>query len=87
MKSCKTIKLCKIFLLKVLSAALSGCVADLQQNMDVPFELSPAWIMAAAQHFSPRLDTLSHAFQVQSQVADRILKQLSQNDSTVMVRI
>ncbi|XP_062858949.1 E3 ubiquitin-protein ligase rnf213-beta [Trichomycterus rosablanca] len=69
---------------RVFSAALSGCLTALQQTVGVPFEPSPAWIMAAAKHFSLRLDTLSHALQLQPQVAPLILKQLSQKDSSDM---
>lgn len=75
-----------VLLLQVFSAAALGCVAALQQDMDVTPELSPAWIMAATQHFSPRLNTLLHILQIQPQLAPLILKQSSQKDQPDMVR-
>ncbi|XP_060751752.1 E3 ubiquitin-protein ligase rnf213-beta isoform X2 [Tachysurus vachellii] len=69
---------------RVFSAAVLGCVASLQQDMGVTPDLSPAWIMAAAQHFSPRLDALLHILQVQPDLAPLILKQSSQKDQPDM---
>ncbi|XP_017573370.2 E3 ubiquitin-protein ligase rnf213-beta isoform X2 [Pygocentrus nattereri] len=66
--------------MKVFGAALLGCVSALQQSMSVTPNLSPAWIMAAAHHYSPRLDTLSHALQLQPHLAPLILKQQLQKD-------
>ncbi|XP_047673206.1 E3 ubiquitin-protein ligase rnf213-beta isoform X2 [Tachysurus fulvidraco] len=69
---------------RVFSTAVLGCVAALQQDMRVTPDLSPAWIMAAAQHFSPRLDALLHILQVQPDLARLILKQSSQKDQPDM---
>ncbi|KAL7869589.1 hypothetical protein AOLI_G00135770 [Acnodon oligacanthus] len=66
--------------MKVFGAALLGCVSALQQSMSVTPCLSPAWIMGAAHHYSPRLDALSHALQLQPHLAPLILKQQSQKD-------
>ncbi|KAK3529115.1 hypothetical protein QTP70_016547 [Hemibagrus guttatus] len=65
---------------RVFSAALLGCVAALQQEMGVTPNLSPAWITAAAQHFSQRLDTLLHVLQIQPHLPPLVLKQSSQKD-------
>ncbi|KAF7705531.1 hypothetical protein HF521_020817 [Silurus meridionalis] len=65
---------------KVFRAAILGCVAALQQDIGVNTNLSPAWIMAAAQHFSPRLDTLVHILQIQPQLAPFVLKQSLKTD-------
>ncbi|XP_053366887.1 E3 ubiquitin-protein ligase rnf213-beta isoform X1 [Clarias gariepinus] len=69
---------------KVFSSALLGCVAALQQDMGVTPDLSPAWIMAAARHFSQRLDTLLHVLQIQPQLTPLVLKQSSQKDRVDM---
>ncbi|KAL6475683.1 hypothetical protein MHYP_G00167230, partial [Metynnis hypsauchen] len=66
--------------MKVFGAALLGCISALQQSMSVTPNLSPAWIMAAAHHYSPRLDALSHALQLQPHLAPLILKQQLQKD-------
>lgn len=76
----------RVLLLQVFSAAVLGCVAALQQDMGVTPDLSPSWIMAAARHFSPRLDTLFLILQIQPQLAPLILKQSSQKDRPDMVR-
>ncbi|XP_049419183.1 E3 ubiquitin-protein ligase rnf213-beta isoform X2 [Epinephelus fuscoguttatus] len=55
--------------LRVFTRALQGCVTELQTSMGVATELSPAWIMAAAKHYAPRLDTLCHIFLLQPQLA------------------
>ncbi|XP_058262202.1 E3 ubiquitin-protein ligase rnf213-beta isoform X1 [Hemibagrus wyckioides] len=65
---------------RVFSAAVLACVAALQQEMGVTPDLSPAWIMAAAQHFSPRLDTLLHILQIQPHLPPLILKQKDRPD-------
>lgn len=75
-----------VLLLQVFSSALLGCVAALQQDMGVTPDLSPAWIMAAARHFSQRLDTLLHVLQIQPQLTPLVLKQSSQKDRVDMVR-
>ncbi|XP_036427896.1 E3 ubiquitin-protein ligase rnf213-beta isoform X2 [Colossoma macropomum] len=66
--------------MKVFVAAMLGCVSALQQSMSVTPDFSPAWIMAAAHHYSPRLDALSHALQLQPHLAPLILKQQLQKD-------
>ncbi|XP_072523911.1 E3 ubiquitin-protein ligase rnf213-beta [Salminus brasiliensis] len=67
--------------MRVFSAAVLGCVSALQELMGVTPDLSPAWIMAAAWHYSPRLDTLSHTLQLQPCLAPLILnKQPFQKD-------
>lgn len=76
-----------VLLLQVFSAAVLGCVAALQQDMGMTPDLSPAWIIAAARHFSPRLDALLHILQIQPQLAPLILKQSLQADRPDMVRI
>lgn len=70
----------------MFSEAVLGYVAALQQDMGVTPELSPAWIMAAAQHFSQRLDTLLHILQIQPHLAPLILKQSLQKERPDMVR-
>lgn len=82
---CVCIFMCML-LLQVFSEAVLGCVAALQKDMCVTCDLTPAWIMAAARHFSPRLDTLLHILQIQPQLASLILKQSSQKDRPEMVR-
>ncbi|XP_052426303.1 E3 ubiquitin-protein ligase rnf213-beta [Carassius gibelio] len=52
----------------VFQCAVLGCVFALQMEMSVTSELSPSWILAAAQIYSPRLDTLSHALQLNPQM-------------------
>lgn len=75
-----------VLLLQVFCAAVLGSVAALQQDMGVTPDLSPAWIMAAARYFSPRLDALIHIMQIQPQLVPLILKQSSQIDRPDMVR-
>ncbi|XP_051523957.1 E3 ubiquitin-protein ligase rnf213-beta-like isoform X2 [Myxocyprinus asiaticus] len=58
--------------LRVFSTAVWGCVYALQKDMSVTPELSPSWILAAAQIYAPRLDTLSHAFQLNPQLVQTI---------------
>ncbi|XP_026078195.1 E3 ubiquitin-protein ligase rnf213-beta isoform X1 [Carassius auratus] len=60
--------------LGVFRSAVLGCVFALQMEMSVTPELSPSWILAAAQIYSPRLDTLSHALQINPQL-DCIIQQ------------
>uniref|UniRef100_A0A4W6FUW9 Ring finger protein 213b n=1 Tax=Lates calcarifer TaxID=8187 RepID=A0A4W6FUW9_LATCA len=73
--------------LQVFTRALLGCVSDLQKSMNAIHDLSPPWIMAAAKHFAPRLDTLSHIFLLQPQLATSISQQGSKRESQEMVRI
>ncbi|XP_066518776.1 E3 ubiquitin-protein ligase rnf213-beta [Hoplias malabaricus] len=70
--------------MKVYSAAVLGCVSALQQSMGVSPDLSPAWILAAVHHYSPRLDTLSHTLQLQEHVAPLILRQHLQRELPYM---
>lgn len=76
----------RMLLLQVFRAAVLSCATALQQDMGVTADLSPAWIMAAARHFSLRLDTLLHILQIQPQLAPFILKQSSQKGLPDMVR-
>lgn len=64
-----------------------GCVSELQTSMGVATDVSPAWIMAAAKHFAPRLDTLCHIFLLQPQLASDVSQQRSKEEPTEMVRI
>ncbi|XP_070707447.1 E3 ubiquitin-protein ligase rnf213-beta [Pempheris klunzingeri] len=61
--------------LGVLTRAMLSCVSELQMSMGVLTHLSPAWIMAAAKHFAPRLDTLCHIFLLQPHLATDVLQQ------------
>ncbi|KAK1794252.1 hypothetical protein P4O66_011142, partial [Electrophorus voltai] len=61
----------------VYRSAVLGCITALQQAMGVSPNLSPAWITAATRHYTSRLDTLSHALQLQSHLAPLIFKQNS----------
>lgn len=71
--------------LRVFTRALLGCVSELQMSMGVELSLSPAWIMAAAKHFAPRLDTLCHIFLLQPQLATDVSQQGSKRDIQEMV--
>lgn len=62
-----------------------GCVSELQATMGAVSNLSPAWIMAAAKHFSLRLDTLCHLFLLQPQLATVVFQQGSKRESLEMV--
>ena len=74
------------FLSQLFTKALLGCVADLQRNMNVTPDLSPAWVMAAARHYTPRLDTLSHILLLQPHLASQIVQQGSKTEPSEMVR-
>lgn len=63
-----------------------GCVSELQSSLGVMGELSPAWILAAARHFHPRLDTLHHILLLQPQLVANITQQSSQIEPKEMVR-
>ncbi|XP_029943449.1 E3 ubiquitin-protein ligase rnf213-beta [Salarias fasciatus] len=60
--------------LQVLSRAVRGCVSQLQTSVHVPPSLSPAWIVAAAKHFAPRLDSLRHMLLLQPRLAGCVLQ-------------
>ncbi|XP_047465467.1 E3 ubiquitin-protein ligase rnf213-beta [Mugil cephalus] len=71
--------------LKVFSRALLGCVSELQTSTGAAVSLSPAWIMAAAKHVAPRLDTLSHIFQLQPELPAHVCQRAAQSDARDMV--
>nr|XP_046232923.1 E3 ubiquitin-protein ligase rnf213-beta [Scatophagus argus]XP_046232924.1 E3 ubiquitin-protein ligase rnf213-beta [Scatophagus argus] len=71
--------------LRVFTRAMLGCVSELQTLMGAVAELSPAWVMAAAKHFAPRLDTLCHIFLLQPQLATDVLQQGSKREHQEMV--
>ncbi|XP_040922673.1 E3 ubiquitin-protein ligase rnf213-beta isoform X2 [Toxotes jaculatrix] len=71
--------------LRVFTRAMLGCVSELQTSMGATPDLSPAWIMAAAKHFAPRLDTLCHMFLLQPQLATSVFQQGSKRASQEMV--
>lgn len=72
-------------MLQVFTRAVLGCVSELQASMGVHADLSPAWIVAAAKHFAPRLDTLSHILVLQPDLATRV-QQDSKREPREMVR-
>lgn len=63
-----------------------GCVSELQASLGVISDLSPAWILAAARRFDPRLDTLHHILLLQPQLVADITQQRSQEEPKEMVR-
>ncbi|XP_037610034.1 E3 ubiquitin-protein ligase rnf213-beta isoform X1 [Sebastes umbrosus] len=71
--------------LRVFTWAVLGCVSELQTSVGAVAELSPAWIMAAAKHFAPRLDTLCHIFLLQPQLATAVSQQGSKREPQEMV--
>lgn len=71
-------------LAQVFFRAASGCVSELQASMGVSSDLSPAWILAAARRFAPRLDALQHVLLLQPQLVTAITQQGSQQE---MVRM
>ncbi|XP_071387268.1 E3 ubiquitin-protein ligase rnf213-beta-like [Centroberyx affinis] len=71
--------------LRVFTKAMLGCVSELQQSMNTISDLSPAWVMAASKHYSPRLDTLCHILQLQPQLATDVFQQGSTREPTEMV--
>ncbi|XP_076008326.1 E3 ubiquitin-protein ligase rnf213-beta isoform X2 [Genypterus blacodes] len=71
--------------LRVFTQAVLGCVSELQQLMGADSDLSAAWIMAAAKHYFRRLDTLSHIFRLQPQLATEVLQQHSKTEPIKMV--
>ncbi|XP_056627258.1 E3 ubiquitin-protein ligase rnf213-beta-like isoform X2 [Triplophysa dalaica] len=70
--------------LEIFTAALLGCVSSLQMEMSVATDLSPTWILAAAEIYAPRLDTLSHALQLNPQVVGIIKDRIPQKTSPDM---
>uniref|UniRef100_A0A9J7YJS3 RING-type E3 ubiquitin transferase n=1 Tax=Cyprinus carpio carpio TaxID=630221 RepID=A0A9J7YJS3_CYPCA len=68
----------------VFRSAVLGCVFALQMEMSVTHELSPSWILAAAQIYSPRLDTLSHALQINPQLVHIIQRERLKRESPDM---
>ncbi|XP_051530047.1 E3 ubiquitin-protein ligase rnf213-beta-like isoform X2 [Myxocyprinus asiaticus] len=70
--------------LGVFYTAVLGCVYDLQKEMSVTPELSPSWILAAAQIYAPRLDTLSHALQLNPQLVQIIQQQRQKREAPDM---
>lgn len=71
-------------LVQVFLGATSGCVSELQASMGVSSDLSPAWILAAARRFAPRLDALQHVLLLQPQLVPAITQQGSRQE---MVRM
>ncbi|KAF4106371.1 E3 ubiquitin-protein ligase rnf213-beta-like isoform X3 [Onychostoma macrolepis] len=65
----------------VFRSAVLGCVFALQMEMSVTPELSPSWILAAAQIYSPRLDTLSHALHLNPQLVCIIQRERLKRES------
>lgn len=70
--------------LSVFCTAVQGCVFALQMEMSVTPELSPSWILAAAQIYAPRMDTLSHTVQLNPQVVHIIQRERSKIQSPDM---
>uniref|UniRef100_A0A8C1VS82 RING-type E3 ubiquitin transferase n=1 Tax=Cyprinus carpio TaxID=7962 RepID=A0A8C1VS82_CYPCA len=68
----------------VFRSTLLGCVFALQMEMSVTPELSPSWILAAAQIYSLRLDTLSHALQLNPQLVHLIQQEKLKRESPDM---
>lgn len=62
-----------------------GCVSELQMSLSVASDLSPAWILAAAKRFGPRLDALCHIFLLQPQLATSVSQQRSKKEPQEMV--
>lgn len=72
-----------LFFLQVFRTAVLGCVIALQMEMSVTPDLSPSWILAAAQIYAPRMDTLSHTLQLNPQLVHIIQRE---RESPEMVR-
>ncbi|XP_077056473.1 E3 ubiquitin-protein ligase rnf213-beta isoform X2 [Siphateles boraxobius] len=68
-------KVCSEEELLVFLTAVQGCVFALQMEMSVTPELSPSWILAAAQIYASRLDTLSHTLQLNPQLVHIIQRE------------
>ncbi|XP_029383406.1 E3 ubiquitin-protein ligase rnf213-beta [Echeneis naucrates] len=71
--------------LEVITRAVLGCVSELQKSMGVTPDLSPAWIMAAAEHFGTRLETLCHMFQLQPELATDVFQKRMKDEPQEMV--
>ncbi|KAL4648632.1 E3 ubiquitin-protein ligase rnf213-beta-like [Arapaima gigas] len=65
--------------LEVFTRALMRCIAELQEHTTVTPDLSPAWILAAAQLYGPRFDTLSHLLHLQPHLGRSILQRNCEN--------
>ncbi|XP_051967995.1 E3 ubiquitin-protein ligase rnf213-beta-like [Xyrauchen texanus] len=70
--------------LEVFYTAVLGCVYALQKEMSVTPEISPSWILAAAQIYAPRLDTLSHALQLNPHLVQIINLQRQKREAPEM---
>lgn len=73
-------------LIQVFFRAMLGCVSALQASLGVTSDPSPAWTMAAARRFDPRLDTLNHVLLLQPQLAADMAQRRSQTEPSEMVR-
>ncbi|KAM6951514.1 E3 ubiquitin-protein ligase rnf213-beta [Aplochiton taeniatus] len=71
--------------LKVYTKAMLGCVSELQRSLNVTLDVHPAWVLAAARHYAPRLDTLTHILLLQPQLALAILQQSTKRESADMI--
>ncbi|XP_056152727.1 E3 ubiquitin-protein ligase rnf213-beta [Lampris incognitus] len=71
--------------LRVLAKAMLGCVRELQQSISTTPDLSPAWIVASAKHYTLRLDTLAHILVIQPQLAMDVFHQVSKSEPMEMV--
>jgi len=71
---------------QVFRTAVLGCVFALQMEMSVTPELSPSWILAAAQIYASRMDTLSHTLQLNPQLVHIIQRERPKRESPEMVR-
>ncbi|KAJ3608504.1 hypothetical protein NHX12_025551 [Muraenolepis orangiensis] len=71
--------------LRMFTKALSGCVSELQCNTAASCHLSPAWVMAAAKHYAPRLHTLSHTMLLQDQLPSEIYQLGTHRETSEMI--
>lgn len=72
--------------IQVFFRAMLGCVSELQASLGFISDLSPAWILAAARRFGPRLDTLHHILLLQPQLVTEITQKRPKNEPKEMVR-
>ncbi|XP_029109785.1 E3 ubiquitin-protein ligase rnf213-beta [Scleropages formosus] len=70
--------------LEVFTRAVQACIAELQERTAVTPELSPAWILAAARLYAPRLDTLSHLLHLWPRLGWSVLQKDCNSDAAVM---
>lgn len=70
---------------QVFFRALVGCVSELQASPGLTGDFSPAWILAAARRFAPRLDALQHVLLLQPQLVTDITQQGAQKEPEDMV--